>query len=163
MCGSEMPPPAEMFTQTTTASSDANDEMGIEWLSHPGRLASEEWERLRKRGARPVSMGMMGQDFAAFCRAEKVLISRQCLACKGTGDLGRTAITELLVVDESLRDFILERAPAATIRRHVAPKMQTMRQVGWLKVARGITTAEEVLRAVQAEELFEGTINAEHP
>ncbi len=81
--------------------------------------------------------------------------TRGCPECKDTGYRGRTAILELLVLDQTLRDSVLERAPAATIRQHVAPHMQTLRQAGWLKVAQGITTVEEVLRAVQLEELFD--------
>jgi len=80
---------------------------------------------------------------------------RGCAECKSTGYRGRTAIIEQLDVDEGLRNLILERAPAARMRAHEAPDMQTMRQAGWLKVARGITTPEEVLRAVQSDEMFE--------
>jgi type II secretory ATPase GspE/PulE/Tfp pilus assembly ATPase PilB-like protein len=72
---------------------------------------------------------------------------RGCSECKHTGYRGRTAILELLVMDESLRNFVTQRASAAEIRLHMMPLMQTMRQAGWLKVARGITTPEEVLRA----------------
>ena len=75
-----------------------------------------------------------------------------CSECNGTGYRGRTAIFEMMTVDEGLRDLILERASASAIRRHVAPKMQSMRQAGWLNVARGVTTPEEVLRATQMEE-----------
>jgi type II secretory ATPase GspE/PulE/Tfp pilus assembly ATPase PilB-like protein len=78
-----------------------------------------------------------------------------CSDCNGTGYRGRTAILELLIVDESLRDLVLERASASAIRQRVAGKMQSMREAGWLKVARGITTPEEVIRATQMEEQFD--------
>jgi len=87
---------------------------------------------------------------------------RGCSDCKGTGFLGRTAIIELLDVDESLRDFILQRAPAASIRRYLASTVQTMHEAGWLKVARGTTTAEEVIRAIQHEELFNHSLESEN-
>jgi type II secretory ATPase GspE/PulE/Tfp pilus assembly ATPase PilB-like protein len=70
-----------------------------------------------------------------------------CSECKNTGYRGRTAILELLVMDESLCNFVTQRASASEIRQQMMPLMQTMRQAGWLKVARGITTPEEVLRA----------------
>jgi len=70
-----------------------------------------------------------------------------CSECKNTGYRGRTAILELLVMDERLRNFVTQRASAAEIRQHMMPLVQTMRQAGWLKVARGTTTPEEVLRA----------------
>ena len=62
------------------------------------------------------------------------------------------AILELMLMDDGLRDLVLQRASASIIRRHVMPHMQTMRQAGWWKVVRGITTPEEVIRATQVEE-----------
>ena len=85
-----------------------------------------------------------------------------CSDCKGTGFFGRTAIIELLDVDDTLRDLILQRAPAASIRRYLASTVQTMHEAGWLKVARGATTAEEVIRAIQHEELFNHSLESEN-
>jgi type II secretion system protein E len=80
---------------------------------------------------------------------------RGCSECNNTGYRARTAILELLIVDEGLRDCILQRASASAIRQQVGQRMQTMRQAGWLKVARGITTPEEVIRATQRQEQFD--------
>ena len=92
----------------------------------------------------------LGQD------VEPVLYQgRGCSDCNGTGYRGRTAILELMGVDEDLRDLILERASASAIRQRVAPNMESMRQAGWLKVARGLTTPEEVIRATQMAEEFD--------
>jgi type II secretory ATPase GspE/PulE/Tfp pilus assembly ATPase PilB-like protein len=76
-----------------------------------------------------------------------------CTDCKQTGFRGRTAISELLIVGEALREFIVRRASAADIRGHMAGRVRSLRQSGWLKVAQGITTPEEVLRATHAGDL----------
>ena len=70
-----------------------------------------------------------------------------CPDCKGTGYRGRTAIAEMLTIDDELRNGISRRDNIAALLQQADDKMQTMRQAGWLKVLRGITTSEELLRA----------------
>ncbi|MBN2308082.1 MAG: type II/IV secretion system protein [Candidatus Hydrogenedentes bacterium] len=77
---------------------------------------------------------------------------RGCSECNGTGYRGRTAILEVMTIDDGLRDLILQRASASAIRRYLGAGMQTMREAGWRNVAAGLTTPEEVLRATQMEE-----------
>ncbi len=72
-----------------------------------------------------------------------------CSDCNGTGYRGRTAILELMSVDDGLRDLILQRSPGSTIAKYVRSNMQPMREAGWLKVAQGVTTPEEVVRVTQ--------------
>jgi len=78
-----------------------------------------------------------------------------CRECRGTGYRGRTAIAELLLVDEDVREAILARASASEIRARAGPKMLTMRQAGCAKVLRGTTTAEEVLRTTRLDTMYE--------
>lgn len=73
-----------------------------------------------------------------------------CDECNNTGYKGRTAIYEFLVVDEDIRQMILDRSSASMINRKAIKKgMNTLRQDGWNKVKEGITTPEEVLRVSQ--------------
>jgi type II secretory ATPase GspE/PulE/Tfp pilus assembly ATPase PilB-like protein len=74
-----------------------------------------------------------------------------CRECRNTGFHGRTAIAELLLIDDAVRDAMLRRASAAQIRQMAGPKMLTMRDAGCRKVLQGVTTAEEVLRVTQAD------------
>lgn len=75
-----------------------------------------------------------------------------CEACKFTGYLGRTAIYELIVVDESIRELINRSAPTSEIKQKALQNgMRTLRQDGWEKVSHGITTPEEVMRVTQEE------------
>ncbi len=76
-----------------------------------------------------------------------------CEECRQFGYQGRMGIYELLVLTESLRPLILNRAPASTIAaKAIEHGMRTLRTDGWNKVRSGSTTIEEVLRVTQIEE-----------
>ncbi len=78
-----------------------------------------------------------------------------CDECRFLGYQGRTGIYELLVVTESMRPLIMNRAPASTIAAHaIADGMKTLRMAGWERVLdlERPTTIEEVLRVTQIEE-----------
>jgi len=81
---------------------------------------------------------------------ERLFMGQGCPACAHTGYQGRTGIYELLLVDEAIRQLILRRADAATIRQAaISQGMQTLAADGWAKVAQGLTTSQEVLRVTQ--------------
>ena len=68
-------------------------------------------------------------------------------------------IYELLILNESLRPLILNRAPASTIaNRAIESGMRTLRTDGWNKVRAGLTTIEEVLRVTQIEEHLDSLV-----
>jgi general secretion pathway protein E len=73
-----------------------------------------------------------------------------CEHCFGTGFRGRVGIFELMELGEELRGIIMRNEDAtkitASARRH---GMRNLREDGWLKVRKGITTAEEVTRVTQ--------------
>ena len=76
-----------------------------------------------------------------------------CPACQKTGYQGRTGIYELMLVDDDLRQLILKNVDSNTIKKKAVEKgMLTLMEHGASKVARGITTAAEVL-SVTAEDL----------
>ena len=69
-----------------------------------------------------------------------------CPACLGAGYKGRTAIYELLMVDETVRQLAIKNADAGAIKRAAMTKgMRTLRDDGAQKVLAGMTTAAEVL------------------
>jgi len=76
-----------------------------------------------------------------------------CESCRSTGYRGRTGIYEVLVMDDSIRPLVISHASASEIK-HMALRngMRTLRNDGWDKVLRGITTVEEVLRVAEADE-----------
>ncbi len=70
-----------------------------------------------------------------------------CDKCNGTGYAGRSALLEVLVMDDALRRLVLQRADAREIEKAaVAGGMRTLYQDGLRKAAEGITSIEEVLR-----------------
>ncbi|MCW5559915.1 MAG: type II/IV secretion system protein, partial [Verrucomicrobiae bacterium] len=76
-----------------------------------------------------------------------------CEECRQLGYQGRTGIHELLVVGESIRPLVMNRAPASDIAQAAKHQgMRTLREDGWRKVKAGTTTLEEVLRVTQTEE-----------
>jgi len=77
-------------------------------------------------------------------------IGRGCESCGGTGYRGRAGIFELLPVTEGVKELILSRADAGAIRaKAIAEGMRLLREDGWEKVRRGITTIEEVIRVTR--------------
>lgn len=70
--------------------------------------------------------------------------------CGNSGYYGRVGIFEVLPVTEKIGKLILERSSAAEIDAQAKEEgMITLKQDGYLKVAEGITTVEEVLRVAQ--------------
>ena len=75
-----------------------------------------------------------------------------CEACRFTGYRGRTAIYEILTINDRIRELILEKSSADVIKKEaVRLGMKTLYQDGVHKVAAGLTTSEEVLMTTQAD------------
>ncbi|MFA5088199.1 MAG: GspE/PulE family protein [Candidatus Omnitrophota bacterium] len=73
-----------------------------------------------------------------------------CPACQYTGFIGRKAIFEFLVFDDAIREMVLGRATAGQIKEKAKRLgMKTLRQDGWEKVKKGMTTAREVIRVTE--------------
>jgi type IV pilus assembly protein PilB len=68
-----------------------------------------------------------------------------CLECNGTGFHGRMAIAELLDLSDRIRGLILERRPAAEIKRAAKEEgMIFLRDAALAKVFEGTTTLKEI-------------------
>ncbi len=81
-----------------------------------------------------------------------------CPDCNMSGYRGRVAIFELLVISEEIRRIVLSRATSFEIRDLARSQgMKLLREDGWIKVYRGITTVEEVLRVTQ-QDIVEGVV-----
>ena len=86
-------------------------------------------------------MGASGREGMKVCRG------KGCKKCAHTGFKGRLGIYELLLIDDKIRELILSHASSHVIRNQARKTgMRTLREDGWDKVSRGITTIEEVLR-----------------
>ncbi len=80
----------------------------------------------------------------------KLYRGRGCKECNNTGFLGRIGIFEVILVSSAISRLIMERATAEAIEQQARKEgMITMKQDGYLKALKGITTIEEVLRVAQ--------------
>ena len=76
-----------------------------------------------------------------------------CLSCNNTGFKGRTVIEEIMIVGPKIRELIQSSATADTLREAaMAMGMTTLGMSGMKKIEKGITTIEEVLKAVHEKE-----------
>ena len=98
----------------------------------------------------------------ADCRAEDgtrqtpdgemvtVYRGRGCERCFGSGYIGRMGIFELMEMNDELRKLIMKNADASDLVKAARGNgMRSLREDGWLKAARGVTTADEVMRVTQ--------------
>ena len=75
---------------------------------------------------------------------------RGCDHCFGLGTRGRTAIYEIMPVDQEVCSMIIRRCHAGQIKEYAVSRgMKTLREDGLARAAAGITTLEEVLRVTQ--------------
>ena len=73
-----------------------------------------------------------------------------CEKCFGTGYRGRLGIFEMMELNESIRAIIMKNEDASKLTAAARRDgMRNLREDGWLKVRRGITTAQEVTRVTQ--------------
>jgi type IV pilus assembly protein PilB len=70
-----------------------------------------------------------------------------CDQCNGLGLKGRQGLYEVMFMTQHLRKLILQNVGAAEIRdAAIEEGMLTLRMDGWLKIIKGITTIEQVVR-----------------
>jgi type IV pilus assembly protein PilB len=70
-----------------------------------------------------------------------------CDACADTGLKGRQGLYEVMTMSPRLRRQVLTSSDAARLRDlAIEEGMLTLRMDGWLKVLKGITTLEQIVR-----------------
>ncbi len=75
-----------------------------------------------------------------------------CPACSQAGYKGRKGIFEIFQIDDAIQRLIFDRSPATVLRARAREMgMRTLREDGMLKVASGMTSLEEVLRATMGD------------
>ena len=92
-----------------------------------------------------------GLDPAKY-RGQTFFEGAGCLECNGTGFHGRAAISELLDLSDAIRAMILDRRPAAEIKKAAGQEgMIFLRQSALLKVLQGHTTLREINKVTFVE------------
>ena len=78
--------------------------------------------------------------------------AKGCHQCDQKGYAGRTAIQELLIVNDPIRKFIIQNSDGQTIKKTaIQHDMITFRSHGIQKIIEGYTTIEEVLANTQVD------------
>ncbi|NUM36201.1 MAG: Flp pilus assembly complex ATPase component TadA [Candidatus Brocadiae bacterium] len=97
---------------------------------------SPQLEEVLELGLQPEDLG--GKRFA---------YGKGCNNCNKTGYRGRTALFEIMIATDSIRQAILDRASTDKVREFSREQgMRTLRESGLLAIFDGITTIEEVVR-----------------
>lgn len=79
----------------------------------------------------------------------KFFYGKGCSMCNFSGYKGRVGLFEILIMDDQIRNLILERAPTVTIRQKAKEQgMVTIGESGYKKIFDGITTIEEVSKVI---------------
>jgi len=74
-----------------------------------------------------------------------------CDTCAGTGLKGRQGVYEVMPMSQKLRRHVIMNAGAAEIRdAAIEEGMLTLRMDAWMKVIKGITTMEQMIRETSA-------------
>jgi len=98
-------------------------------------------EALREAGLDPNAMG-----------SRQFFEGKGCLECDGTGFHGRMAIAELLDLSDQILGLILERRPAAEIKKAAREEgMIFLRDAALTKVFEGLTTLKEINKVTFVE------------
>jgi general secretion pathway protein E len=84
------------------------------------------------------------------CGEPTILEARGCAECAGVGFSGRSTIAEILLVDSGFQNLILSNASDDQISKAARARgMLSMYETGAIRVWRGETTIDEVLRATR--------------
>ena len=106
-------------------------------------------EKVAYEGARTGDVGW--DEFVAPWKAKRpahIYRPVGCLECRNTGYMGRVGLYEILLLSPAVRKLIQAEADVAGIREQAYKEgMKPLRISGAMKVAMGLTTIEEVLKA----------------
>jgi type IV pilus assembly protein PilB len=115
---------------------------------------TQEYKVQKKQLEEYFSPELVKKHFPDFKdKSEITLIKgRGCRKCNYSGYSGRIGIFELLEVSKEIRKLINAKEDADAIREQALKEgMKTMQFDGLRKIAKGMTTVEEVLRATRIE------------
>lgn len=107
---------------------------------------------------RNISVDSLSEELREVLRNYQELVGRVelrrgegCPQCVHTGYWGRIAIFEIFIYDELLKEVFIKTKSLETIRKILKEKyhFRTLKEDGYIKVLKGITTVEEVLRVAQ--------------
>jgi type IV pilus assembly protein PilB len=115
------------------------------------RFTAETIESAKSRATKEAAPFLANATLDTPVSALGYFKGRGCDACNGTGMKGRQGVYEVMPMTPNLRKLILMNVGAAEIRDAAVDEgMLTLRMDGWMKVIKGITTLEQVVRETSA-------------
>ncbi len=82
----------------------------------------------------------------------KTMQGKGCATCSNTGYKGRVALYEVMVMKDELKEFVLNGASTAELKREaIRLGMQTLRMSAIEKIKEGMTTVEEAVRTTASD------------
>ncbi len=83
---------------------------------------------------------------------QKLTRGKGCRECRNSGYRGRLGIYELLMISDGIREMIVQRKSATDILALARKQgLKLMREDGWTKVIKGMTTVEEIIRVTKID------------
>ncbi len=104
--------------------------------------------------AKKFSLNIVQEHFIPVGANKEIRVyqGKGCKACHNSGYIGRIGIYEVLEVTKKIRELISAKADADLISQAaISEGMTTMLDDGLMKVAKGITSVEEILRVTKTE------------
>lgn len=129
-------------------------DMGIEPFLIASAVAGVMGQRLTRRLCpkcmKQTALDMTYYDLSYPPESTTVFEPVGCEFCSKTGYKGRRAIFEVLEVDDDIEAAIVKRQNASQIRELSLSKgMKTLREDGWQKVFKGVTSVKEIMRVTE--------------
>jgi type II secretory ATPase GspE/PulE/Tfp pilus assembly ATPase PilB-like protein len=91
-----------------------------------------------------------GKVEALFRTPKAEEIEKPCKTCGGVGYKGRTAVFELLIVDDQIRQILLKEPKLELLRKAAkAAGMRSFQEEGVLLIAKGVTSLAELQRVLK--------------
>jgi len=115
------------------------------------RFTAETIESAKARATKEAAPFLANATLETPLSALGYFKGRGCDMCAGTGMKGRQGVYEVMPMTPTMRKLILQNVGAAEIRDAAVDEgMLTLRMDGWMKVIKGITTLEQVVRETSA-------------
>ncbi len=131
-------------------------DMGVEPFLIASAVAGVMGQRLCRRLCpdcmREVPLDMKYYTLSVPPEKSTVFEPVGCDKCTRTGYKGRRALFEVLEVDEDIEGAIVRRENASQIRNlSLAKGMKTLREDGWAKAFKGVTSVKEIMRVTEEQ------------
>jgi len=143
-----------LHTNTAAGAFPRLTDMGVEPFLIASAVAGVMGQRLCRRLCpkcrREVPLDRKYYDLSYPPEKDTVFEPNGCDACSRTGYKGRRALFEVLEVDEEIESAIVKRANATQLQEmSLAKGMKTLREDGWAKVFKGVTSVTEIRRVTE--------------